>query len=46
MGVAAHLLRRGEWEPTPARTVAEVEGFTPVEAVELSKYGGRRGASA
>ncbi len=39
-GTAASLLRDGKWEPTPVRTVADIEGFTPVPRVELSRYGG------
>jgi len=36
----AQLLRQGEWTPTAARTVDEVEGFTPAETVEVNRYGG------
>jgi len=36
----ASLLRDGQWQPTPVRTVADVEGFAPSARVELSQYGG------
>ena len=37
----AQLLNKGKWVPMGARTVSEVEGFTPSKEVGLSQYGGR-----
>lgn len=36
----ASLLQDGEWQPTPVRTVVDIEGFTPAPLVQLSRYGG------
>ena len=36
----AYLLVKGKWNKTPARTVAQVKGFSPRGPVRLSQYGG------